>query len=282
MSAVHDLNKQDVHFNSLQIRRKGDDEMTKDLEKEVIEKIIPVIRECGQMMLKAKEEDIGSKTEEKGSRHNLVTKYDKLIQEKLKKSLSEIMPDASFLGEENGEQPDIEKGYAFVVDPIDGTSNFIKGLDTSCISVGMTYDAKPVAGLIYNPYKDELFTAAEGKGAYLNGKKIHVNNDAIEDGLVAFGTAPYNPELSEKMFSMVKSYFGKCLDLRRFGSAALDMCDLAAGRTCLYIEPLVCPWDVCAGTVIVREAGGIVTDLDGNELQILTKTSIKASNGVAK
>ena len=106
MSAVPDLNKQDVHFNSLQIRRKGDDEMTKDLEKEVIEKIIPVIRECGQMMLKAKEEDIGSKTEEKGSRHNLVTKYDKLIQEKLKKSLSEIMPDASFLGEENGERID--------------------------------------------------------------------------------------------------------------------------------------------------------------------------------
>ena len=84
------------------------------------------------------------------------------------------------------------------------------------------------------------------------------------------------------MFSMVKSYFGKCLDLRRFGSAALDMCDLAAGRTCLYIEPLVCPWDVCAGTIIVREAGGIVTDLDGNEIDIVTKTSIKASNGVAK
>ena len=103
MSAVHNLDKQDVHFNSLQIRRKGDYEMTKDLEKEVIEKIIPVIRECGQMMQRAKEEDIGSKTEEKGSRHNLVTKYDKLIQEKLKKSLSEIMPDASFLGEENGE-----------------------------------------------------------------------------------------------------------------------------------------------------------------------------------
>ncbi|MBP5163990.1 MAG: inositol monophosphatase [Lachnospiraceae bacterium] len=255
--------------------------MIEDLEKEVREKISPVIRECGKLMLAAKEENISSSTEEKGSRHNLVTKYDKLIQEKLKNKLSEIMPSALFLGEENEKQPDIRNGYAFIVDPIDGTSNFIKGLDTSCISIGMTYDAVPVCGIIYNPYKDELFTAAEGKGAYLNGKQIHVNNDAIEDGLVAFGTAPYNPELSEKMFSMIKSYFGRCLDIRRFGSAALDLCDLAAGRTCLYIEPLVAPWDVCAGTIIVREAGGTVTDLDGNELQFLTKTSIKASNGVA-
>ncbi len=253
-------------------------------EAEKIRNIFPqvtsLMKECGKIMRDA-HPDTDAVTQKEG-RQNFVTKYDSIIQEKLKVGLYEIMPEAAFFGEENDEQDDITKGIAFIVDPIDGTSNFMKGLGHNCISIGVTIDACPVAGAVYEPYKDEMYHAISGEGAFLNDQKIHVNNDTLENGVVSMGTAPYFSELTEVTFEKLRYYFDKSIDIRRFGSAALDLCDLAAGRTCLYLEMSVAPWDCAAGVVIVEEAGGKVTDAEGNPMQFLKRTSIKATNGIAE
>ncbi|WP_051226953.1 inositol monophosphatase family protein [Butyrivibrio sp. MC2013] len=250
--------------------------------KQLMQDICAVMRECGDIMLSTDFKERQEATSSKEGRHNLVTLYDSMIQDKLKDALSRIFPQALFYGEENGDRDDISKGYAFVVDPIDGTSNFIKGLMRSCISVGMTLDAIPMMGIIYDPYRDHFYTAIKGEGAFLNGSPIHVNRDSLENGIVTIGTAPYNKELTEESFALYKKFFGKCIDIRRFGSAALDMCDVAAGRTCLYAEPIIEPYDICAGVVIVEEAGGVVTDLNGEPVSMLKKSSIMADNGLCR
>lgn len=248
----------------------------------VLDEITPVMKRCGEIMLEAKNENIEEAVSAKEGRHNLVTEYDKRIQGILKEELQRIFPEAAFVGEENNETSDISAGFAFIVDPIDGTSNFIKNMDRSCISVGITKDASPVAGLIYDPYKVVLYRAERGKGACANGRPIHVSGDALDDGLVDIGTAPYNASLTETTMKLIGGLFGRCIDIRRFGSAALDLCDVATGKAVLYCEPQVAPWDICAGVVIVTEAGGTCTDLDGKPLQFVNKTSICAGNGVAK
>ena len=242
--------------------------------------VFALMREAGKMMLEAKNEDIEKLVSHKEGKNNLVTEVDKAVQELLKKGLKEIFPEAIFVGEENHEQHDVSKGYAWIVDPIDGTTNFIKGMDRSAVSIGLTENGQPIAGFIYNPYKDEMYHAIKGKGAYCNEKKIHVSSDPIANGIVTVGTSPYNEELKGTSLNLISRYLGNCLDIRRLGSAALDLVDVAAGRTVLYEEPLVQSWDIAAGSLIVIEAGGKATDMDDKPLQYQTHTSIKAWNGV--
>ena len=127
-----------------------------------------------------------------------------------------------------------------------------------------------------------MFTAIRGHGAFCNGQRIHVSSEPLENGLVIFGTSPYNEELSERSFKLAYSYFKKSADVRRTGSAALDMCSVAAGRAELFFELSLSPWDYAAGALIVEEAGGIVTDIDGNALVYDRKSSILARNKVAR
>ena len=256
--------------------------MEKIINDEIINQIKDLAKECGTIMLEAENVDKSTGISSKEGQNNFVTLYDKRIQTIAKNRLAEIMPDALFMGEENGEQDDISKGYAFVVDPIDGTSNFIKNLRRSCISIGLTLDAFPIAGVIYDPYNDRLYSTVKRSGAFMNDKPIHVNSDKTSDGIVAIGTAPYNVELKKEVIAEISSYLGNCIDIRRLGSAALDLCDIAAGRTCLYFEPVVNPWDYCAGALLVTEAGGKVTTFDGLPLEFTHTTSIKASNGIAE
>lgn len=220
--------------------------------------------------------------DEKAGHANFVTTYDKKIQEMLEESFAEIMPEAVFVGEEEDIHSSIERGYAFIVDPIDGTTNFIKDYKTSCISVGLLKDGKQLFGAVYNPYLDEMFTAYRGKGAFLNGNPIHVSKNSLENGVVLFGTAPYYEELSKKSFEVVYDYFNKALDVRRSGSAAIDLCNIAAGRAELYFELRLSPWDYAAGSLIVAEAGGKVTTFEGEPLDFGRPVSLKATNGIAE
>lgn len=146
------------------------------------------------------------------------------------------MPEAVFVGEEEDIHASIAKGYAFIVDPIDGTTNFIKDYHVSAISVGLALDGERYMGVVYNPYLNELFTAVKGQGAYLNGVPIHVSSQPLENGVVLFGTAPYYEELNQKSFEMAYDYFKRSLDVRRSGSAALDLCSVAAGRAELFLS----------------------------------------------
>jgi len=241
-----------------------------------MERIMELIRRCGEIIKNADRENL--LVDSKSGRANFVTEYDKKVQEVLKDGLSEIVPDAVFIGEEGEQSTFSEQGKFFIVDPIDGTTNFIKDYHVSCISVALIEDGKCIRAHVYNPYLDEMFYAEAGKGAYLNGKRIHVSEQPLENGVVLFGSSPYNPELSAKSFEMAYSYFKQALDIRRSGSAALDLCSIAAGRAELYFELILSPWDHAAGGLIVEEAGGVVTDIDGKAYTYDKKCSILARN----
>lgn len=246
------------------------------MKKETMEQIQTLVRECGEIMLKADRNSI--LIDAKAGSANFVTEYDKKVQEALKKGLKEIFPEAVFLGEEGIENTFSNEGMFLIVDPIDGTTNFIKDYHTSCISVGVIKDGEKEAGVVFNPYLNEMFYAIKGEGAYLNGKAIHVSKEPLSNGIVLFGTSPYYEELNEKSFKMAYDYFKIALDIRRSGSAAIDLCSIAAGRAELYFELKLSPWDYAAGALIVEEAGGIVTTEEGGALTFDKPCSVIARN----
>lgn len=245
-----------------------------------LELIKNAIRECGEIMINA--ERSSSMVDEKEGRANFVTTYDKLVQKTLKEKFSQIMPEAKFVGEEEDIHESIAEGYAFIVDPIDGTTNFIRDYHLSCISVGMTKNGKPYFGAVYNPYLNEMFTAVKGEGAFLNDKPIHTSKNMLSDSIVVFGTSPYYADLSKKSFETAYKYFSSALDVRRSGSAALDLCSIASGRADVFFELKLSPWDFAAGSIIIEEAGGIISTMDGEEITLDKPCSIFASNGIVK
>lgn len=241
----------------------------------MLQKIIQIVHECGEIILGAS--DIERMTHHKEGKGNFVTDYDSRVQAALKEKLLNLVPEAVFFGEEDdADKAEIGTGYAFIVDPIDGTSNFMRGYRASCISVALAKDGYPVMGVVYNPYMQETFYAEKGKGAFLNGKPIHTSDRTLEQGLVLFGTAPYREDLAKKSFEVAYRYFTVAEDLRRSGSAAIDLCALACGRAEFYFELTLCPWDYAAGALIVEEAGGIVSDLAGNPVTYDRKQTVAA------
>lgn len=242
----------------------------------LLNQIIEVARLGGEIIRNADRSDISIK--DKAGKANFVTKYDCMVQNIVAEKLKAILPEAEFLGEEDDSSIDETKEYIFVVDPIDGTTNFIKDYHVSCISIGLLKNGKRYLGVVYNPYLDEMFYAVKGKGAFLNGTPIHVSSEDLSNGIVLFGSSPYNTELAKASFDLAYEYFTKALDIRRSGSAALDLCSVAAGRAELYFEMILSPWDFAAGALILEESGGIVSTLDGKEVPCLVKTSILARN----
>lgn len=240
--------------------------------------IAEIVKQAGKLILSA--HHIGESVKEKTSACDLVTAYDTAVQEQLHAQLTAAYPEFGFYGEENDCCETEGKRGWFIVDPIDGTANFIRQLHHSCISVGLLVDGQMEYGVVYNPYYDELFTAERGKGAYLNGKPIHVTDAAMHESLVLFGSAVYYRETIPATLRFVQELFPITLDFRRGGSAALDLCYLAAGRADVYFECCIRPWDYAAGSLIVQEAGGIVTALDGTPLRFIDRCSVAAGNSV--
>lgn len=229
----------------------------------MLEEIINVVRNAGEIYKNA---DSDMKIEQKNSNVNLVTEYDKKIQNYLFAELAKIIPNAGFIGEEGNGNKKLTDGYCFIIDPIDGTTNFIKGFQHSAISVGVAKDKELVIGVVLDPDLNNLFYAEKGKGAYLNGKKINVSDCNLSNSLVLFGTAPYEHELAHRTFELTEKVFYKCIEVRRAGSAALDICYVASGKADLYYELILRPWDWAGATLILKEAGGICTKINGKEL----------------
>lgn len=250
------------------------------LNRTLAEKIADVVRECGKIMTDAVR--TANMTEEKEGRANFVTVYDKKVQNVLEEKLLEILPGAVFIGEENETRVSTQMGFVFIADPIDGTTNFIKDYHMSAISVGLLRDGEKYIGVVYNPYLDEMFVAQRAKGAFLNGKPIHVSRKPLSEGIVLFGTSPYYETLSKKSFQLAYAYFRRALDVRRSGSAALDLCAVAAGRAELFFELRLSPWDYAAGALIVEEAGGVVVTMEGRAVTFDAPCSVFASNGRCK
>lgn len=240
----------------------------------MLEKIKAAVLESAKIFAEAicDEEAIA----DKGGHANFVTDYDTKVQKDLFERLGKILPKAKFMGEEEDAGEFVDRGYLFIIDPIDGTTNFIKNYKASCISVALFKDGKPYIGVVYNPYREEMFTAVKGEGAYLNGKPIHVSKEPLSNALILWGTSPYDEELWKHAFELAYHYFSNGLDIRRSGSAAIDLCDIACGRAELYFELKLRPWDHAAGDLIVREAGGMVLGADEKPLQYATPQGVFA------
>lgn len=192
---------------------------------------------------------------EKGDVSNIVTTADISVQKMLEKRLTEILPGSVFFGEE-GEVPKQIAEYLWVNDPIDGTSNFARDLGLSVISVALLKNMEPVLGVVYNPYRDEMFWAVKGEGAYLGEEKICVSDREWRKSMLCSAMSLYDKTFAKPCFNIIEKIYGETDDLRRLGTAALEMCELAAGRVDLYFEIRLSPWDYAAAALIIKEAGG--------------------------
>jgi myo-inositol-1(or 4)-monophosphatase len=197
---------------------------------------------------------------------NFVTAADKRAEDILHAELTKARPGYGFLGEEGGVREGSDTTHTWIVDPLDGTTNFLHGIPHFAISIALKREDTIVAGLIYNPANDEFFTAERGKGAFFNDRRIRVAaRKRLSEAVVCCGLPHLGRgdlALFRREFSVVQE---KVAGLRRFGAAALDLAWIAAGRFDCYWERRLSPWDFAAGVILVREAGGFVTDLDGNE-----------------
>ena len=246
----------------------------------MLEQIISIVREAGEIVLSAR--DIWSHTHEKTSAADLVTEYDLAVENFLKEKLPPLCPGSVFFGEEEAENADPSRGWAFLVDPIDGTTNFVRGLRQSAISVALAHDGVVEYGVVYDPYTDEMFSARRGGGAFLGGQPIHVSARPLEQGIFGMGTAIYRREYLEPTMRVTEQLFKRSCDFRRLGSAALDLCCVACGRTELFFEYSLCPWDHAAGGLIITEAGGFICTLEGGPMSLTDRCSVWASNQVNK
>jgi myo-inositol-1(or 4)-monophosphatase len=209
---------------------------------------------------------------------DLVTEADLGAEERIIDTIRTSFPDHAILSEEKG-RIDGDGGCRWIVDPLDGTTNFAHGLTTCCVSIAAVDNDGPLAGVVWSPFSEELFSAVRGQGAYLNGRRLAVSDiDRTKDSLLVTGF-PYNVKT---ILAPVMERFQRCLQasqgIRRLGSAALDLCYVAAGRFEAFWEEQLHPWDVAAGHLIVSEAGGQVTDFDNRPFDPQMK-SILATNG---
>jgi myo-inositol-1(or 4)-monophosphatase len=211
---------------------------------------------------------------------NFVSAADKRAEDVLRTELLKARPGYGFVGEEGGKQTGTDETHTWIVDPLDGTTNFLHGIPQFAISIALQREDSIVAGLIYNPITDELFTAERGKGAFLNDQRLRVaGRQRMADAVVACGL----PHLGRGDLAQFRNEFAliqeRVAGLRRFGSAALDLAWVAAGRLDIYWERNLSPWDMAAGILLVREAGGYVSDCEGRDA-MMTTGDIVAGNEI--
>jgi myo-inositol-1(or 4)-monophosphatase len=222
----------------------------------------------------------GFRVEKKGT-IDLVTEIDVACERMCRELLAERFPDHDILAEEFGGTTGGEKQsrYRWIFDPLDGTTNYAHGLPIYCASLGLEVDGRREVGAVYDPSRNELFTAERGEGAYLNGQRLQVSNaSTLLDALLVTGF-PYDMhKQGADLVELFGTMLGRARAVRRLGSAALDLCYVAAGRFDAFWEQQLKPWDVAAGALIVEEAGGHVTGMDGSPFDAAAAHLI-ASNG---
>ncbi len=221
----------------------------------------------------------------KEGRANFVTDYDVANQRFLETAFREILPDATFLGEENTGRERVRSlpdGLLWIVDPIDGTTNFMYGYDFSTISVGLALDGRMEAGFVFNPYRQDMYHAVRGQGAFRNGECLPPLTGGVEDGIVAFGCAGYNEEHTEVLFQALQMLYHRAPAIRSGGSAAWDLARIAGGCNGVYLEMLLQPWDYAAASLIIEETGGVITQMDGTPVSLIRPSSVVAGTPQAQ
>ncbi len=210
---------------------------------------------------------------------DFVSKADLQAEQTIYEALAKARPKFGFVMEERGEIDGADNSNRWIVDPLDGTTNFLHGLGHFAISIALERDRQPFAGVIYNPVTDELFWAEKGQGAWLNDRRIRVSGRRdLSECLFATGLPFAGMDGREQALEETKRVLEVTAGIRRFGSAALDLAYVAAGRYDAYWERGLNPWDVAAGACLVREAGGLISEIEGGS-NFLTAGSILATNG---
>ena len=194
---------------------------------------------------------------------DFVTRVDRESEQLIINTIKQKFPDHHFLAEESVK--DIETGeYRWIIDPLDGTTNFIHGYPVFSVSIALEYKKEIILGAIFDPLRDEIFTAEKGKGAFLNGQPVNVSAiSELENSLITTGFPFRRKNFIDNYLKLFKNIFHKVSDIRRAGSAALDLAYLACGRCDAFFEIGLSAWDVAAGSIIIKEAGGIITDFGG-------------------
>ena len=241
-------------------------------------KLIEIIKEAGVILEDGyySKKDVTFK-----AKKDLVTKYDVAVENFLKEKFEKEFSDFNVIAEES-DNTNKTFSNSIIIDPIDGTTNFVNKVPHTAISVGVYKDKKPYIGIVYNPILDELYTAVVGEGAFCNGEKIEVSNENdFQKSLLATGF-PYTSGTCEDdlndVMEKIKNILPKCQDIRRLGSAALDLCYVARGVYEAYYEMNLKAWDVSAGLIILQEAGGKVSNIDGEDYVLFENKYIVASN----
>ncbi|XP_055854658.1 uncharacterized protein LOC129918253 [Episyrphus balteatus] len=244
--------------------------------------VVDLVKKCGDIFRQGYHEN-KAEFETKCDFYDLVTVYDKQIEVLLVEGIKKEFPECKFIGEEDSAAskilPELTDDPTWIIDPIDGTTNFIRRIPLCCISVGLSIKKELVLGIVYNPITDEMFTAYKGNGAYLNGKKISVSNrKAIKDSIVAYEISMiHSKRVRDKNVKRLTKLASNATGTRTFGSAAVTLCLLAKGIIDVFHVEDLQPWDIAAGAVILREAGGVIVKSDGSEFDIMNPYMTSAS-----
>ncbi len=245
----------------------------------MVQVAIEAAREAGKL-LKQSVGKIKTIEQKGGHDRNLVTEVDKKSEEIIVQIIKKRYPNHEILAEERGSQG--KSKTKWIIDPLDGTTNFTHSLPVFCVSIGVEHEGELVCGVIYDPNFDEMFSAEKGKGAFLNGKRIHVSRTPTLNKSLLVTGFPYNiVENPNNAVERFVNFLMKAQAVRRMGSAAIDLAYVACGRYDGFWEVALNPWDMAAGVLLVEEAGGKVSNFSGGKFD-LYNSEILASNGVVQ
>ena len=243
---------------------------------------IKAARRAGSMINRAALDPTKIKVSEK-DKNDFVTNIDKECEIEIINILKTAYPKHEFLGEESGNYNDeniekLKKGYTWIIDPIDGTTNFIHDFPFYAVSIGLMLNGEVCQAVVYDPYRDELFTSSKGRGAYLNDRRLRVSSQTVlNSSLLTTGFPPKNIKYLDDYVLLLKKMIQNEVSIRRTGSAALELCYVAAGRSDGFFELGLMPWDTAAASMIVKEAGGFVGDFSGGNDYIFSGNIIAST-----
>jgi len=223
-------------------------------------------RSAGDKIVRAAERMDLVKVDEKG-RNDFVTDVDRASEQEIISHLHKAYPDHRILGEESGYVGNQDSDYLWIIDPLDGTTNFLRGIPHYAVSIGCLYKGRPEHAVVYDPVKQEEFTASRGRGAQLNGRRIRVTGRTNMNGALFATGVPFSLPSSAHMEPYLESFktlAEQSSGIRRLGVASLDLAYLAAGRFDAFWEMYLKPWDIAAGVLLVKEAGGMISDFQGD------------------
>lgn len=228
----------------------------------------------------------GFSISQKQGASNIVTSSDIAVQEFLRQRLSILLPGSGFICEEE-DVHDVSHDDVWIIDPIDGTANYSRGIRECAVCVGLQHAGAMEIAAVYMPRTDELFAAERGKGAFLHhprtgksSQQIHVSERPFSDAIMCTALPVYYKEYASVCADIIRETFLQCNDIRRFGSAASELCYLAMGRCEMYFEYLLSPWDFAAASLILEEAGGVLCNLEGHPLLFTQPSGVLAANNV--